>query len=115
VKTSMMARSLMLSVLAPFLVVVACSSGSQSGAGGIGSGGAGGSGPCKSHEVVVEQLVVTEVVCDLAAPFSECADLCDVECVTNDFELGSRGSGCAREMKDEPAYCRCVCRYCRAN
>ncbi|MGB8329059.1 MAG: hypothetical protein WCE62_02955 [Polyangiales bacterium] len=105
-------RVLMVIVFAWILADAACTGDGPTSPGDAGAGGTGGSGPCKSNEVVVQQLVPTDTVCDLEAPVSQCEDFCEIECLDNDFELGSRGSGCARE--DDTAYCRCVCAYCRA-
>jgi len=64
--------------------------------------------------MLVQQLVSTEVTCSLTEPATQCANSCDLERAAKDFELGSKGSGCAMES-DGTAYCRCICAYCRAS
>lgn len=106
------ARLLIASLLC--VTLAACSpGGSKSSGGSGGDGGVGGSGLCSADQTPVEQLLPTDVECDLAGSATQCADLCESECARNDFDLGLRGSGCAMEP-DGAAYCRCVCAYCRA-
>jgi hypothetical protein len=95
------------------LLLASCSTGGSSPIGGSGGTGAGGSGPCRNDQMVVQQLVSTEVACSLSEPATQCANVCDLDCAAKDFDLGSKGSGCAMEG-DDTAYCRCVCEYCRA-
>jgi hypothetical protein len=109
------ARLLIASLLC--MTLAACSPGGVTGGGGtggtVGVGGVGGSGPCNAGKTPVEQLIPTDVQCDLTGSATQCADLCELECERNDFELGLRGSGCAMEPEGA-AYCRCICAYCRA-
>jgi hypothetical protein len=98
------------------LCLAGCPSSSNtfSGTGGSADGGAGGgSGPCEANKVPVQQLISTEVECNLSALPTQCVGVCDLQCANNDFDLGTVGSGCARDFEDT-AYCRCVCAYCRA-
>lgn len=105
-------RALVVTISAWVAALAACSSGGADGASGIGGSGAGGSGSCKVGETVVQQLVSTDVGCDLDGSATQCLDACELECGSNDFELGASGWGCAKE--EDAAYCRCVCEYCRA-
>jgi hypothetical protein len=100
-------RCLVLALLA------ACSTEDASGAAGSGGAGVGGSGPCATDRIEVQQLISTEVECDLSASATQCADECELQCALDEFDLGIRGSGCAMEV-DGKAYCRCLCAYCRA-
>jgi hypothetical protein len=106
------ARALVVAIYAWVAVLAACSSGAPHVASGSGGSGAGGSGSCEIGETVVQQLVPTDVVCDLDGSATQCLAACELECGSNDFELGARGWGCAKE--GDAAYCRCVCEYCRA-
>ena len=112
----MRARPLVLGLV--FASLVACSTEDTSGAAGeAGSGGVGaepgGGGPCPNDRTEVQQLISTDIECDLGAAATQCADECEVQCALDEFDLGIRGSGCAREA-DGNVYCRCVCAYCRA-
>ncbi len=113
---TMHARSIVACLL--IAALAACSTEDASGAAGeAGSGGGGagmgGSGPCANDQIAVQQLISTEIECDLNAAATQCAEECDVRCAVNEFDLGVRGSGCAMEV-DGTAYCRCLCAYCRA-
>jgi hypothetical protein len=106
------ARVLVVALSAWIVALAACSSGGPDDVSGIAGSGAGGSGSCKNGETVVQQLVSTDVGCDLDGAATQCLDDCELECGNNDFELGASGWGCAKEGDAE--YCRCVCEYCRA-
>jgi len=101
-----------------FASLAACSTEDPSGAAGeagsgVGGAGADGFGPCGNDRTEVQQLISTEIECDLSAAATQCADQCEVQCALNEFDLGIRGSGCAMEVAGA-AYCRCLCAYCRA-
>lgn len=99
-----------------FAALAACSTEDASGAAGTAGsdgGGTGASGPCTNEQIEVQQLISTEIECDLNAAATQCDEPCGIECALNEFDLGIRGSGCAKEA-DGNAYCRCVSAYCRA-
>lgn len=91
------------------LALTACSTTSS---GPAGDAGAGGSGPCPSGQVPSQQIITTEVPCDLSLPATQCEVICEADCEAGQFDLGMVGSGCAR-TPDAGETCRCLCAECR--
>ena len=82
----------------------------DTGAGGNGGQGGTNGGECPGG-TVVQELVQTEIQCDVSQGVDLCLDECPLQCLIEGYALAPRGAAC---ITVPPAgdFCDCLCARC---